>query len=176
MGLIGCKIIKYYEEEITFGQKNEGDLSPSFIDCFDRLVLHCRRKNLGLVDHLLDHLLGRDDPGEILGLVDLGHLGYEVRSNPVLKFLHGVDTGSLEKLGELRADALDTEEVSMVDPGEDELAGDAGYLLEFLAALRGLAPFEELIYCLNAGGDELLSIDRTYALNVDNLVSHFDEI
>ena len=176
MGLIGCKIIKYYEEEIAFRQKNEGDFIALIHRLLFRLVLDCRRKNLGLVDHLLDHLLGRDNPGEILGLVDLGHLGDEVGSNPMLEFLHGVNTGSLEKLRELRADTLDTEKIRMVDPGEDKLAGDTGGVLKLFTSLRGLALGKKLINGLNAGGDKLLSVDGANALNVDNLVSHFDEI
>ena len=139
------------------------------------LVLYHRREDLGLVDHLLDHNLGGNNLGEILLLVHLSHLGDEVGGDPMLKFLHGVNTGGLEKLGELGAYTLDTEEVSMVDPCEDKLASDSGDLLELFAALRGLSFLKKLIYSYNAGGDKLLSVDRTNALDVDNLVSHCNE-
>ena len=112
----------------------------------------------------------------MLLLIDLGHLCNEVGGDPVLEFLHGVDSGCLEKFGELRTDALDAEEICMVYPCEDELAGNAGCLLKFLAALGSLSPFKELVNCFNACGDEFLGIDRSYALNVDNLVSHCDKI
>ncbi len=139
------------------------------------LVLYHRREDLGLVDHLLNHNLSGDDPGEILLGVDLGHLGHEVGGDPVLEFLDGVNTGGLEKLGELGTDTLDTEKISMVDPCEDKLAVDAGSLLELFTALRGLSLSEKLVNSLNAGGDELFGVNGAYALDVDNLVSHCNE-
>lgn len=139
------------------------------------LVLYHRRENLGLVDHLLDHNLSGDNPGEILLGVDLGHLGDEVGGDPVLEFLDGVNSGGLEKLGELGTDTLDAEEIRMVDPCEDKLAGDAGRFLELFTSLGSLALGKKLVNSLNAGGDKLFSVNRTDALNVDNLVSHCNE-
>ena len=107
----------------------------------------------------------------MLLLVDLGNLGGEVRGVAVAEFLHGVHAGGLEQLGELRADALDAEQVRMVHPREDEVVTDAGGLLDFLAALRGGAFLKQLGDGLNTGGDELLSVDRADTLDVDDLVS-----
>ena len=61
------------------------------------------------------------------------------------ELLDGVDACGLEKLSELRTDTLDSVEVSVVCPGEDELAGDAGLVLKSLAACRGCALGEELV-------------------------------
>ena len=93
----------------------------------------------------------------------------------MLKFLHGVNTGGLEKLGELRAYTLDAEKVGMVDPCENKLAVDAGSLLELFTTLGSLAFLKKLVNSLNAGGDKLFSVNRTDALNVDNFVSHCNE-
>ena len=52
----------------------------------------------------------------MLLFVDLGELGGEIRGVAVAEFLDGVHTGGLEQLGELRADALDAEQVGVIDP------------------------------------------------------------
>src|SRR3954463_9681974 len=90
---------------------------------------------LGLCDPVGDLALGRDPPdhagpgrhdllerlGQIRG-VPLGELGWRVHAR------------SLQQIGVLRANALDPHQVDVVHPLEDELAADAGRVLERCAA------------------------------------------
>ena len=108
----------------------------------------------------------------MLLLIHLQHLGGEVRGVAVAELLHGVHTGGLEQLGELRTDALDTEQVGMIDPSEHPAVVDAGGVFDGLAALRVATLLKELIDGLNADGDEFLSVHRADSLDVDNLVNH----
>ena len=64
----------------------------------------------------------------------------------------------------------------MVNPSEDELTGDFSLFLKLLAALCGLACLEKLVYGFDACSYKLFSINRSDALDVDNLVSHFSMI
>ena len=136
------------------------------------LVGHDSREFLGLIDHLLEFTGGRDSLGAVLFLVDLDHGLFEIGGIAVSEFLDGVDTSGLKQFGELGTDALDTEQVSVVDPGQDEVMTDTGCILEFLAALRALAFLKELRDGFDTGSDQFFSIHRTDALDVDNLISH----
>jgi hypothetical protein len=60
----------------------------------------------------------------------------------------------------------------MIDPGEDEIATDAGLFFKSLAALRAATFFEKLIYSLDAGSNEFFGVHGADSLNVDNFVSH----
>ena len=77
-------------------EEDDQDWSPSSNRLSFGLVLYHRRKDLRLVDHLLNHLLSRDYLGKMFLLIDLGHLCNEVGGDPVLEFLHSVDSGCLE--------------------------------------------------------------------------------
>ena len=61
-------------------------------------------------------------------LVDLNELGGKVGGYAVAQLLDGVHAGSLEQLGELRADAVDAEQVGMVGPPQDQFLGDTRIL------------------------------------------------
>ena len=82
----------------------------------------------------------------MLSLIDLEHLHGEILGIPCGKFLHGVDTCSLEQLGELRTDTLNPEKVSVVHPGKDELRAETCSLLKLLASLGGLALLEKKLF------------------------------
>lgn len=71
----------------------------------------------------------------MLLFVHLKEFGGEVRGVAVAEFLHGIHTGGLEQFGELRADAVDAEQVGVVDPGEDTAVVDTGRLFDGLTAL-----------------------------------------
>jgi hypothetical protein len=66
-----------------------------------------------------------------------------------------VDTGRLEQLGVLAADALDPHEVGMVGELHDELRRDPGGLSDFTAALPVAAVLEKSIGASDAGLLEL---------------------
>ena len=91
------------------------------------LVGHAGLEFLGLVNHLLDFGLGGHTATQVFLLIDLSHLGGEIGGNAMTQFLHGVNTGGLQQLSELRADAIDTEQVGMVGPLENQFLADAGF-------------------------------------------------
>ena len=108
----------------------------------------------------------------MLGLIDLEHLGGKILGVAVLEFLDGVDAGGLEQFGELRAYAVDAEEVGVVDPGKDAGVVDAGRLFERLAAFGILAFLKQLIYGDDTCSNEFLCVHGADALNVDDFISH----
>lgn len=108
----------------------------------------------------------------MLLLVDFLHLGDEVRGDSVTEFLNGVHPGGLKKLGELRANTLDAEQIRVVHPHENQLAGDSGLLFKFLASLGCFSSLKKLIDSVDSGCGEFLRIDRADALDVNNFVNH----
>ena len=126
---------------------------------------------LGGIDVLLDFFLDGGALAKVLGLVDFQHLGGQVGGVAVAKFLHGVHTGGLQELGELRANALYAEEVGMIHPGEDEVTTDTGLVFQFFTSLGSSALFKKLIYGFNANCNEFFCINGADTLNVDDFVS-----
>ena len=105
-------------------------------------------------------------------LVDFEHLGCKVCSVAVAKFLDGVNSGSLQKLRELRANSLDTEEVCVIYPCENAAMVDACSLLKSSASLCRRTLLKKLVYGFNSCSNKFLCIDGADALDVDNLVGH----
>ena len=140
--------------------------------CTEKLVGDLRFEGLGGVDELLDFGLGGDAAGEMFLLVDFEHLLCEVVGAAGREFLYGVHAGGFKQLGELGTYTMDAEEVSMVDPCEDEFVRNAGGFFEFCAAFRASAAFEQLIDCEDACSNEFFAVDGADALDVFDFVGH----
>ena len=123
---------------------------------------------------MVDHLLNLSNRGHTTADVELGvdllQLRLQVLGHTVTELLHGVDASLLQQLGELRAYAVDTEEVGMVRPAEDQFLTDARGLSQLLTALGGCALLEQFAHLVDTSGNELLCINVAYTFDVDNLV------
>ena len=104
--------------------------------------------------------------------IDLLQLRLQVLGHTVTELLDGVDASLLQKLGELRAYAVDAEEVGMVRPAQDELLADARGLGQLLTALGGCTLLKQFAYLVDTCGNEFLCINVAYSFDVDNLVIH----
>ena len=88
----------------------------------------------------------------------------------MLQFLHGIYAGSLQQLRELGAYAIDTHQVGMVGPCQNQLSTDTSLFLKSLAACGLCTFFEQCIGILDTYSLQLLTIHGTDALNVNNFV------
>ena len=99
------------------------------------LVSHLRLQLLSLLDHLLHLRQGGYTAADVVLLVDLHQLRLQILSHAMTELLHGVDASLLKQLSELRAYAVNTEQVGMVGPAENELLADLRGFSQLLAAL-----------------------------------------
>ena len=90
------------------------------------------------------------------------------------QFLDGVDTGSFKQFGELRANAIDAEQVGMVGPLQNQFLADAGLLGDELAARGSLTCIKQLLNSLDTCSNQFGCIYVPNTLNVNNLVIHND--
>ena len=144
-----------------------------------RFVSHCRRlvrhlwlQFLGLVDHLLHFAHGGYTTADVELGVNLFQFRLQVLCYTVTELLDGIDASLLEQLRELRAYAIDTEQVGMIGPAEDQFLAAACGLSQFLTALGGCTLLEQFTHFVDTGGNQFLCINVAYTLDVDNLVIH----
>ena len=104
--------------------------------------------------------------------VDLLELRLQVFCYAMTELLDGVDASLLEQLRELRAYAVDAEQVGMVGPAQNQFLADACGLCQLFAALGGSALLEQFAYFVDTCGNQLLCINVAYTFDVDNLVIH----
>ena len=88
------------------------------------------------------------------------------------KLLYGVNTGSLEQFGELRADSADAVHVGVVGPFENEFLRNAGSLCKLFPALWSSAFLKKFLRSADACCNEFFGVGRSDAFYIDNLVSH----
>ena len=136
------------------------------------LVGHLRLKFLGLVDHLLDLADSGHTATDVELGVDLLQFRLEVLGDTVTELLDGVDASLLQQFRELRTYAIDTEEVCMVGPTEDQFLADASGLSQFLAALGSSTLLEQFAHFVDTSGNQFLCVNVAYTFDVDNLVIH----
>ena len=127
---------------------------------------------LCLLNHLHQFLDGGNAANKMLGVVGFLHLLCEVLGYAMTELLDGIDAGCLEQFGKLRTYALDSEQVGMVGPLQDELLADACLFCQGSTAFRSGTLCQQVLYLNDACLLELRSISLAYALDVDNLVSH----
>ena len=136
------------------------------------LISHDTRKFLSFVNHLLYFACNRNSLYKVLFSIDLFHLCYKIFCIAVCKFLYGVNSCSLKKLGKLRTYSLYPEKVGMVAPFEDEFLRNACLLSYCLASFRTSAFFKKLFYFYNSCSLKLFCISRAYTFDVNYFVCH----
>ena len=136
------------------------------------LVGHLRLKLFGLVDHLLYFADGWYTAADVELSVDFLQLRLQVLCHTVTELFDGVDASLLEQLRELRAYAIDAEQVGMVGPAQNQLLADACGLGQLLAALGGSTLLEQFAHFVDTCGNQLLCKNVAYSFDVDNLVIH----
>lgn len=127
---------------------------------------------LGLSNHLLYFSDRGNAVAEVLFVVNFNEFGLEVGGNTVAEFLYGVNAGSFEEFGKLTCHAFDAEEVGVVDPFEDEFAGNAGSFGYFFAAFAGSAFFKKLLSGFDAGSLEFFGVSWADAFDFFDFVAH----
>ena len=98
--------------------------------------------------------------------IDFLELRLQILCHTVTELLDGVDASLLEQLRELRAYAIDTEEVGMVGPAQNQLLADACGVCQLLAALGGSTLLEQFTYFVDTSGNQLLCINVAYSFDV----------
>ena len=126
----------------------------------------------GPVDHALHFGFGGDSVAKIFGIVDLDELSVKIGSYAMSKLLDSIHSGSLEQFGKLSGDALDTEQVGMVSPFEDESLRDAAFFGEFFASFGSSGAFQQFFGRSHPKSFELPSIYFTDTFDLINFVSH----
>ena len=139
------------------------------------LVSYLWLKFFGLINHLLYLACGRNAAADVELSVDLLKLRLQILSHTMTELLNGVDASLFKQFGKLWADAIDTEEVGMVRPTQDQLLTDACSVSQLLAALGGCALLEQFTYFVDTSGNEFLCINVAYTFDVDNFVIHNDK-
>ncbi len=90
----------------------------------------------------------------------------------MLQFFDGVHAAGLQQFSKLRTYAIDAIQVAVVRPLQNQLAADAGLLLQCLTAC-GLCTFlQQFCIGLNTCCNQFLGVNFTYTLNVNYFVSH----
>ena len=84
------------------------------------------------------------------------------------QFDRRVDACRFEQIGVLGPDAVETVEIYVVDPFENQRVSNAGRLFQLLATLRLGATFQQIVGCLHAGSFKLRRVDGSDAFNVDD--------
>ena len=108
------------------------------------LIGHLRLQFLSLVDHLLYLADGRYATADMELCVDLLQLRLQVLGHTVTELLHGIHTSLLKQFRELGTYAVDTEQVSMVCPLQNQFLADAGCLCQLLAPLGSSAFLKQI--------------------------------
>ena len=147
-------------------------INPRQLAGISLLVGHLRLQFLGLVDHLLDLRDGGHSAADVELGVDLLQLRLQVLGHTMAELLDGVDASLLQQFCELGAYAVDTEQVGMIGPAQDQFVADAGSLGQFLAALGGCSLLEQFALLVDTCGGQFLCIHVAYTLDVNNLVIH----
>ena len=88
------------------------------------------------------------------------------------ELLYGVNTSFLEQLGKLRSYTIDTEQISVVSPTENQLFADTSGLCQLFTSFRSSTFFEQLTYFVDTCGNQLLCINVANTFDVNNLVIH----
>src|SRR5450759_1546877 len=126
-------------------------------------------QRLGLLDPGGDFCQRREAADQVSGRVGLGH-GLSQIGRIAMSQLDGrVDTGDLEQVRVLGANALDAIQIDAIDPLENESVRDPGGHLEVIAALRLCALLEQLVGCLDPDSSELLGVYGTDSFDVDDV-------
>src|ERR1035437_6833116 len=134
-------------------------------------VLYDFGQRLGLFDPGADFRQRREAADQVSGRVGLGHGLSQIGRIPMSQLDGRVDTGDLEQVRVLGANALDAIQVDTIDPLENESVRDPGGHLEVIAALRLCALLEQLVGCLDPDSSELLGVYGTDSFDVGDVHS-----
>ena len=91
---------------------------------------------------------------------------------PLREFRHAVDAGRFKQVGILFADALDAEQISHVDPTQDQRPADIGFFRQRLAIARLRAGVQKRFHRAHARGFELFRINRSDAFDFSDGLKH----
>lgn len=87
-------------------------------------------------------------------------------------FLDRVHTRRLKQLGKLRADPIYAEQIGMIDPLEDKLGRNAGFLGNLLTSRRFATTLEQLVDRRYALGFKFLGVGLANAFDFIDSVFH----
>ena len=122
--------------------------------------------------HLLYFHESRNAINEILHGVNLFKFRLEVGWHAVAKLFHGVNTSGFEQFAELWSHSVDTHQIGMVSPLEDEFAANSSSFFQSFTSCRFRTFFEQCVGIFYACGNEFGCINFAYTFDVDNFVSH----
>ena len=105
-------------------------------------------------------------------VVDLQKFRFKVGRYAVSELLHGINTGSLKQFRELPGHTLYPEQIGMVGPFQYQLAADSGLFGEFRPPFGCPGPLKKIVGGLYPGILKFSGISLSYALDLNNFISH----
>lgn len=133
---------------------------------------YSRVKLFGLLDHALDFCYRGHAVAQALGVVYLDEFRLQIGSHTVAQLLDGIDPGCLEQLGKLSGHTLDTEQIGVISPLENEFGADPCRLGNFIAAFLRGTPIQQLLGSGYTRLPELVGIGLTYPFDFVDFVAH----
>jgi hypothetical protein len=115
-----------------------------------RSIAYDARQCLGLFNPAFEGLDARYFVDVFLLGVNRRGFFVEMISSPLGQFFNRVYSGSTKELRVLPADPLDSKKVRFIDPFQNQVMSNSGFLDEFFPAVWGRAGLQKILNCLNA--------------------------